>query len=250
MIVQTYFISTGKLNAMYTLRYRRVGDVYCHDVYLCNLAATRDLAVSKAETYVEALRERIGESSDFKIVFDGSPDFELATRRGALSVATTLKLEMLEQGLFPIGKHVGTRIEDANDGYILFFADKVKEDSQDVVFSAVAAACAGVALEKGLIAKREQANAERDALNKASQYVGEIGARASFTGEIIMVRDYETQFGINWVYKIRCGLNLVTYMGSSNLGERGDVITFKATVKNHEIYQEIKQTLISRPKLN
>lgn len=253
MITQSYYVATGRQNAMYTLRCVRFAPnapVFADpDFYICNLSASADKALEKAIQYVGALRERIGEHSEFKIEFDGM----LAVadkRRGTLSIADTRKIETIEAGVFPFGKHAGQKIVDAPDSYVLYFADKAKEGGLDAVMQALSAACTGVALEQGLIAKRDQARAERMGKDALSEFVGTIGDRLEFSGKVVVSLSKVTQFGEPyWINKIRCGTNLVTYIGGKSLGKVDETVTFKATVKNHELYNGTRSTVVARPRL-
>ncbi len=252
MINQTYYISSGAKNAMFTLRCLRTGGLvaamYDPDFYICNLAIDEDRAIEKASVYVEAMRERIGETADFKINFDPYPARELNKRRGKLSVRDSRSLGMIEEGVFPFGKHVGTKIVDAPDNYVLYFADKSKEE-QEFIMSALSGACMGVALEKGLIAKREEAREERAKVDSLSAHIGTVGERREFEGEVVMCFEKsDVNFGGSYfINKIRCGDDIVSYIGSKALGKIGEVIKFKATIKAHDVYQGIKSTKVSRP---
>lgn len=187
MIRQTYFISTGRKSAMFTLRVLRTTDdpnvnMFMRDHYVCNLAnageAGEAIALEKARAYADAMRDRIGETDEFKVEFGGFWDEPANLRRGKLSVADTNALENIEAGIFPFGKHRGAKIDEAPQSYVLFFADKLKEfeaDPAKVVMAALAAACAGVALEKGYIEARDEARVARAAADALSQHVGTIG---------------------------------------------------------------------------
>ena len=50
----------------------------------------------------------------------------------------------------------------------------------------------------------------------------------------------------NYMNKIRCGDNIVVYYGKA-LGEAGAEISMKATVKCHNEYNGVKQTVVNRP---
>jgi len=43
--------------------------------------------------------------------------------------------------------------------------------------------------------------------------------------------------------------NTITYKGKSEIGLKGETNTIKATVKEHTVYNGIKQTVVQRPKL-
>lgn len=261
-VVQTMYISTGAKNAMHTLRMRRdcagINPNFLPDFYMRNLAVDVELAQEKAKAYFDAWCERVGGSrDDFKMSLELEPEYDIKKRRGRLSAHETDCIETIEAGFFPFGKHKGVAIDQAPDTYVVFFADKAKDDqTENPVMAALSAACLGVALEMGWIAKRDAARVERDRLDQLSQFVGKIGERLEFTGEVVTkfwksnapedatIRD---KFGY-WITKIRCSGNLIVYVGDE-LGERGATIRFKATVKKHDDYKGVKSTKINRPKI-
>jgi hypothetical protein len=108
----------------------------------------------------------------------------------------------------------------------------------------------GVAMEHDLIAKRQAARDERAAQDAKSNFVGTIGERRQFSGEVVSAfykepTDYSDGF---WITKVRCGDDLVVYIGNK-IAERGETINFKATVKAHNEYEGVKSTKVNRPKL-
>lgn len=244
-VTHYFYISTGAKSVFYTLRARR--NAY-NDNYICTLSTDADKAIAKATDYVEQYRARVGETEDFKIVFDSNADIELFKRQGKLSAKDTVLFGMIEDGLFPFGKHAHTNIADAPDSYILFWADKAKEENNPIV-SALADACVGVALERGLFEKREEAKAAKFELDSKSNFVGDLGERMVFEGELFGCFAKEGWDGsIFYINKVRCGDDIITYMGKK-LGEQGDVIKFRATVKDHNEWQGIKSTKVNRPKI-
>lgn len=270
MIRQTYFISTGAKSAMFTLRVMRSCDdpavnMFVRDHYICNLAnageAGEAIALEKARAYADAMRERIGETDEFKVEFGGFWDEPANLRRGKLSVRDTAALENIEAGFVPFGKHKLTddglrqrKLVELPDGYVLFFADKLREFegiADKVVMAAFAAACMGVALDKGLIAKREIARDQRAALDALSQHVGTIGERREFAGEVVtsFFKRYYQDVPDNgyWINKVRCGTDLIACIGSKQIGETGSVVRFKATIKAHDEYKGVKTTKVNRP---
>lgn len=260
MITQTYYISTGKKNAMYTLRCNRLstGVPVCEgsffpDFYVCTLAADEDRAIEKATAYFEAMRQRISDTADFKLLFDDAPEYTPGKRRGKLSLHATRQLEQIEAGVFPFGKHAGTQIVDAPDSYLLYFADKCKDAGLDAVSAALSSACMGVALTRDLIAKRDQVRAERAAIDSKSNYIGAVGERREFTGTVISAFEqgftHDGKFHVEYVItKVRCGDDIVTYVGK-HIAAVNDVISFKATIKKHSEYNNVKATQVNRPVL-
>lgn len=257
VIVQTFYISTGRKNAMHTLRMRRdvsgLNPAIMPDHYIRNLAVSVEDAQAKATEYFNAWKDRVGgEREDFILNLEIEPEYDITLRRGKLSARDTRSIEAIEAGVFPFGKHADKLIADAPDSYVLFFADKLKTaDDLDVVISSLAAACMGVALEKGLIAKRDAARAERRAIDEQSAFIGTIGERRVFTGEIVssFFKKYDASYSDDgfWINKVRIGNDLVAYIGGKSFGEVGSTVTFKATIKKHDEYQGIKTTQVNRP---
>ena len=254
MLKQVYFIGTGALEAMFTLNVQRMSDdpslnQYFPISYICNLASVDhpELAIEKAKTYVEAMKERIG-SEDLEVIFSGIWDEPINYRRGKLSVRDTQSLDLIESGFFPFGKHSGARIDETPESYVLYWSDQY-ESATNLVSASLAAACRGVALEKGYIAKRDTERAERHEQDMKSNFIGDIGDRMVFEGEVIFSfyknNDYYSDG--YWINKVRCGDDIVSYIGGKSLGEKGETVKFKATVKDHTIYNEVKETKVNRP---
>jgi uncharacterized protein (DUF3820 family) len=242
-----YYISTGAKNAMYTLRVNVVGKFFI-DNYICNLAATEEKAVEKATDYVERLKSRVSHDATLEILFNDMPEFEADKRRGKLSIYDTRNIEEIENGVFPFGKHKGVKIVDAPDSYVLYFADQALSES-NMVSNALIAACQGVALEKGLIAKREAIRAERFAVDSLSSFIGTIGERREFKGEIFaFIKKEETDYQAGYtITKVRIGNDIVSFF-NNEMGKVGETIAFKATVKQHNDYKGVKTTVVNRPK--
>lgn len=257
-VVTEFYISTGKLNAMFTLRRVRtaVGLAFDNDHYICNLAGANNEegAIAKARDYFERMFDRMGgNTEEHSIFFNDCPEVMPRARRGKLSVRDTAALEQIEAGRFPFGKHAGKLIADGEDGYVLYWSDQAaKADPSNVVIQALAAACTGVALERDLIAKRQAARDERAELDAKSVHVGEVGQRIEFEGEVVskfyQEHEYEASY---YIMKIRCGGNLISYIGNGALieAERGDTVKFKATIKGHSEYKGVKETKVNRPKV-
>lgn len=250
-IVQEFYISTGAKNAMYTLRSVRrmhgMNPEFMPDHYIRNLAADLEKAEQKAAEYVDAYRERVGETEGFSIILSFGADNAIYARRGKLSVNDTRMIETIEAGISPFGKHAGEKIDDLPESYILFFADKYGHTEKPVM-EVFAAACLGVALERGYIAKRDERRDEQRKKDLLSNFVGEIGVRQTFEGVVESVFYKETFEGGYYINKVRCGDDLVMYFGNK-LGEKGESLKFKGTVKNHCEYEEVKSTQINRPKV-
>lgn len=260
MIRQSYYIGTGRKLAMFTLRVLRTNDDprggFFRDSHLCNLAGidNEERAIAKGREYAEAMRDRIGPQEGFEVVFQGVWDEPMNRRRGRLSVRDTQCIEKIEAGVFPFGKHVGQPIADAPESYVLFFADKMGDAADPVAF-ALAAACQGVALQRGLIVKRDAARAAQRELDLQSKPVGTPGDRLDFDAEVMVVVNRQpTDFAEGFqMTKLRCGANILIYYGLiGQQGDRyrpGDRISLRATVKKHTERDGITATVIQRPKV-
>lgn len=265
MQTSTYYISSGRKNAMYTLRVHRqsYSNSTYHGVdvdnYICNLSTDAELAEEKARDYFDRMVDRIKpDGVSFKMIFQGYADFDLFERRGKLSVRDTENMELLEQGIMPIGKRRGQVIADMPMNTILWWADESKNTSDEGVFSAVCDVCMGIAMDKGYIAKREQIAAERDQerqkQKELSDYVGEAKQRLELSGKVLLVTFLgATQvawntFSERYLTKIQCGDNIIVSFGNK-VAEQGDEIEFKATVKEHQEYEGMKQTVVQRIKV-
>lgn len=243
---------TGAKNAMYTIRTQRVipnFNMVCNDHYVCNVAATEEKAEEKALAYCARMQERMGDGVVVEYI---GIDDGIIKRRGKMSAADTIAIEKVEDGIFPWGKHKDTKIADAPDGYIIWLADQMKDATLKPVMAAMAAIAYNIAIERGLFAAREARKAEREEMEAKSNFVGTIGERRVFEGELVSV------FGVRYdpadrdiayyVNKIKVGDDLIVYVGNG-LGERGDMLKIKATIKAHSEYKGMKTTKVNRPKV-
>lgn len=259
MITQTYYIQTGAKNAMYTLRCHRHNDEFQPgpffepDFYLCNLAADEEAAAYKATLYVNALRARLPDSPGFRLQFDAEAGGKYQ-RRGKLSVRDTQALTRVEAGVVPFGKHAGKQIADLDAGYLLWLSDKAGTfDSAPM--NALGMIAQGIALERGYIAVRDAQREVRANLDALSNYVGAVGERRDFTGEVVsaFAKRYEPRADAEiayWISKVRCGNDLVTWVGSRAIGEVGSTVSFTARITKHDEYKGVKSTQVNRPTIH
>lgn len=250
-----FYISSGAKNAMYTLRrtnYYGNTQPLVSDYYVCNLSTDSVKAEEKAKAYVDAIIERSKDDGMTEYSFELCASFNLFERRGNLSVDDTLKIESIEDGIFPFGKYSGTKIEDAPESYVLFFADKASKDidNQTPVESALFSACLGVALDKGYIESRINRKNEFHQQRMLSSFVGEIGERITINANITGVFEKVDSYSCNvyYVTELKEGDNIFTYIGN-RIGKKGDIISLTAKVKAHSEYKDVKSTLISHPRI-
>jgi|SRR5579859_484836 len=93
---------------------------------------------------------------------------------------------------------------------------------------------------------RRNARIESD---KNSEFVGVVGERMIFENVLVVYTNtYESDFGVTHFYKMKQGNNVLAYFASNDMGwEQGQTVApFKASVKRHEVRDEVKQTMITR----
>jgi hypothetical protein len=100
-----------------------------------------------------------------------------------------------------------------------------------------------IGLVEGEIAKR--------AANAASAFVGNVGDKITTkvtVERIIVLPDYG--FGVNYINLLRDEAgNVLVYKGLTDIGQKGETVNLKATVKAHDMRDGVCQTTIQRPKV-
>ncbi len=100
------------------------------------------------------------------------------------------------------------------------------------------------------VAERAKAREEaRQADADKSGWLGTVGERRVFDLTIRLVVEMEGMYGFSYLHVMHdADGNVVVYKGTNLLGEKGNAISVKATVKDHDTRDGVKQTKISRPK--
>ena len=119
------------------------------------------------------------------------------------------------------------------------------------------------AILKGIDARQAKKAewASKDAeLNAKREFLGVVGEKITLTLTIKKVIFWDSNFGTQYLYILEdANQNVVIYKGNSNVfyidesGEYrklGSTVTVIATVKEHGVRNEVKQTVIQRPKLS
>lgn len=96
-----------------------------------------------------------------------------------------------------------------------------------------------------LTADREIA---RQKENENADWVGAIGERIAIEGTIFFTNSFASQFGLVTITGIKDGAGNIYIQKGISIGIKGDFISIKATVKEHQLRDGIKQTIITRPK--
>lgn len=89
---------------------------------------------------------------------------------------------------------------------------------------------------------------KRVAEDAASEHVGDIKQRLEFEGEVVFSTERESYYGVTTIIKIKDEKgNLFTWFASGfHALVRGDRVKIRGTVKKHDMYNGVKQTIITR----
>jgi hypothetical protein len=97
---------------------------------------------------------------------------------------------------------------------------------------------------------RAERAAKAAAADAGSAWVGNVGERRDFDLTVRFMTSFEGHYGVTWITVMEdAGHNVVVYKGSRIAQERGERMMLKATVKEHGTRNNVKQTIISRPKV-
>lgn len=101
--------------------------------------------------------------------------------------------------------------------------------------------------EKELVELIDNLKAE----DSKSEWVGEEGDRIGLKVKLNFIREYSSRYGDGLIYNMTDeNENIIIYFGTVNLDfESKEYIMMRATVKKHDEYKGIKQTVINRPKV-
>jgi len=108
---------------------------------------------------------------------------------------------------------------------------------------------------RSIIAKNAERKAQERAEALTKVHVGTVGERRDFDLTVKFITFYDTHFGTKWVHIMNDDDgNILVYKGTAGLynadknhAEKGDRVSFKATIKSHDERDGVKQTILSRP---
>ena len=98
-------------------------------------------------------------------------------------------------------------------------------------------------------AKRAAILAERAADAAQSQHVATVGERIEFTATVTFSTTFEGSFGYVTVTGLKDDAGNVYIQKGKAIGSKGERLVIKATVKEHGARDGVKQTIITRPKV-
>lgn len=256
----TFYISSGRKHAQYTLREIIEDDSVTDnrwrkmEGYVCNLGNDKTRALKKAKEIVNDFKSKLTQNNNSRVVDNTSADFSLNPYGSQPIDGWDAKnlLIVEDEGVFPYGKHTDVKFEDTPDNYVLWWADKEIVKGGKKATEAIINACRRVAIHKGLFDKRvayEKEKAEKRETELANQnYVGTVGDRMNFKITVDFIKGFDTQYGWSYVVKGKdSDGNAIVYFGTAELGNVGDTVEFSAKVKKHDTYGDDKQTTVNRP---
>ena len=95
------------------------------------------------------------------------------------------------------------------------------------------------------------AEVTKRAINVNSAFIGQLGDKVTLTITIEKIITIHSQlYGNTYLHLCRDqASNVIVYKGTADIGAPGETNTIKATVKEHQLYDGVQQTVIQRPKL-
>lgn len=83
-----------------------------------------------------------------------------------------------------------------------------------------------------------------------SEYIGTIGDKLELDVIITGKTAIETQYGVTRLYFMKAGNNTIKYFATGSFeANQGQTVNIKATIKDHKIYRDEKETIITRAKI-
>ena len=251
-----YFISSGRLGKMFTLRqtqtvYSFNGSMYQKDVFIQTLSNDYEKALEKATA--------ICGKSGFGIEVNTVEDIADRTAK--------------DYGTMPNGKYVNLPFEEVDVSYLAWwysnyvnvrsYAKTIERLEPYLVDAGELVKRAGEYFTKEdlhLAQKQkeaEQRKAEILTARKAQKYYGKPYDLVEATVVCQNVTSFNGHYGVCHVYTFTDGAHTFVYMGSYIDIERGEYFgvvegeeyTIAAKVKAHKNYNDLKQTLVYKPSL-
>jgi hypothetical protein len=102
---------------------------------------------------------------------------------------------------------------------------------------------------KDWIAERAAEKLERDLVKiETTGHVGTVGERRNFDLTVVLVASFDSMYGTTHIHVMEdAGGNTIIYKGSKLLAQKGDRVSFKATIKAHDYRNRVPQTIVARP---
>lgn len=157
-------------------------------------------------------------------------------------------MTLFDDVLVPWGKYKGQRLVDMDKSFIMYYAGRYEyaifDSKPDLM--AFADVCFEYAYSKGYIQEKDEEDRAIREIDKASEYIGEVGQKIIVDG-VIRYQFHKTSEDY-YINIIDTESGKITYFGKK-LGEKGDKIKLSGRVKRHSKHNSYKSTQISYPKI-
>lgn len=267
-----YYISTGELNAMYTLRmladdkiYMNIGDgkhesiPVLRDWYICNLSTDIDKANKKALERISgdgpliSGAEAIGDLNAYResqatLRAEEQARIEeerLIAEEKARVARNDKLLAKISAGEMPWGRWSGCKLEEIDRAYLKFWlAQETSETNGDAVL---------MALQAAILARYPQMENLPEA--NGGWLDEDIKERTTDKCTLIDVIPFDNQWGGGWIHKYVTneGKSLTWFASKGPKGyDVGDTVRLSFTVKSKEYDRyngDIETTIINRARL-
>lgn len=95
---------------------------------------------------------------------------------------------------------------------------------------------------------RETKKNEKKEDKEESEFIGNVGEKIEITAKPECVFSTDTQYGMCYIYRFMVGKDVVVWKTGKRIDTEKE-ITIKATVKDHNVYRNTKQTEVTRAKV-
>lgn len=251
------FISSGSQNKMFTLRYCTVWDDKGPTTeHICSLSIDREKARVKAERYanLHGLEFRNHSRGDLDPIVRMSPE-EVAQVQTKRQMETEARLKEQEETRelnrmignarmeFFFGKHEGKTMDDVFDrdpDYVKWIMGQTYEDPFTIIQFFI------LKVQKYWAIKLFKSPM------KESSHVGSVGDKLEVTVLCTKETSYVSDYG--WVNLYICqdsdgNVYKIKYTGSKWSMDQHSRYLISGTVKSHDVYQDVNQTVLTRVKL-
>lgn len=116
-------------------------------------------------------------------------------------------------------------------------------------------ACVLKAIDKRTAQKAEWVE-KKAAADAKSEFVGEVGDKIQIRLTVQAVIEIAVpafsyyDSGVSWINILKDSAeNIYVYRGKTFVGNKGETVVLKASIKEHSVYNGVKQNVIQRPKL-
>ena len=246
------WIETGRTRGQYTLhRMCDQGRPFFGKTYVQNIGRTWERACKKADELNASFVEEYEIPGDRFFV-----EYDISDERGTLREPNDYSDVIFDVEKLWFGKYEHASVEEVaktDPDYLIYLRDKffAGNPRMKTLIEKITTLDLGESKREREWKEREAkivAEKKRDA--DRSDFIGNVGERLVFENmTVFFIADFETNYGITYITGLRdASGNVVIYFGK-NIADKGDVLSLRATVKEHNVRDGVKQTIIARPHL-